>query len=71
MKVPTTPENKAKCICGSCPTFTKNSLKVGAFCTLGKSEKTPKIQGCACTTCPVFGEYTLSEGYFCLHGAAE
>ena len=71
MKVPTTPENQAKCICGSCPTFTKNGLKDGVFCTMGKSEKTPEMQGCSCTTCPVFAEYTLSGGYFCINGAAE
>jgi len=71
MKVPTTPENKTKCICGSCPTFTQNSLKDGVFCTMGKSEKTPEMKGCACTTCPVFAEYTLSGGYFCINGAAE
>jgi methylamine---glutamate N-methyltransferase subunit C len=71
MKVPMTPENKAKCICMSCPTYTQNSLMGGVFCATGKSEKTPEMKGCVCMNCGVFAEYKLTGGYFCINGAAE
>ena len=71
MKVPMTPENKAKCICMSCPTYTQNSLMGGVFCATGKSEKTPEKKGCVCTNCDVFAEYKLTDGYFCINGASE
>ena len=71
MKVPMTPENKAKCICMSCPTYTQNSLMGGVFCASGKSEKTPEMKGCICMNCGVFAEYKLTGGYFCINGAAE
>jgi hypothetical protein len=71
MKVPMTPENKAKCICMSCPTYTQNSLTGGVFCATGKSEKTPGMKGCVCMNCGVFAEYKLTGGYFCINGAAE
>ena len=71
MKVPMTPENKAKCICMSCPTYTQNSLMGGVFCAMGKSEKTPEMNGCVCMNCGVFAEYKLTGGYFCINGAAE
>ncbi|MGZ5502787.1 MAG: DUF2769 domain-containing protein [Halobacteriota archaeon] len=71
MKVPMTPENKAKCLCMSCPTYTQNSLMGGVFCATGKSEKTPEMKGCVCMNCGVFAEYKLTGGYFCINGAAE
>ena len=71
MKVPMTPENKAKCLCMGCPTYTQNSLMGGVFCATGKSEKTPELKGCICTNCAVFAECKLTGGYFCINGAAE
>ncbi|HXY88229.1 MAG TPA: DUF2769 domain-containing protein [Candidatus Acidoferrales bacterium] len=71
MKVPNTKENMAKCICGSCPTFTQNGLSDGLFCARGKSVKVPEMKGCICANCPVWAEYGLSKGYFCIHGASE
>ncbi|MGA7077043.1 MAG: DUF2769 domain-containing protein [Halobacteriota archaeon] len=71
MKVPMTPENKEKCICMSCPTYTQNSLMGGVFCAMDKSEKTPEMKGCVCVNCGVFAEYKLTGGYFCINGAAE
>jgi hypothetical protein len=71
MKVPNTNENMAKCICGSCPTFTQNGLSGGFFCARGKSEKVPEMKGCICADCPNWAEYDLSRGYFCIHGASE
>jgi len=71
MKVPNTKENMAKCICGSCPTFTQNGLSEGLFCARGESYKVPEMKGCICAGCPVWAEYDLSKGYFCIHGASE
>ena len=71
MTVPLTPENTAKCLCASCPTFTQNNLKGGIFCAAGKSEKAHEMKGCACTNCGVFAEYKLTGGYFCKNCAAE
>jgi len=71
MKVPNTKENMAKCICGSCPTFTQNSLNGGFFCAVGKSERVPEMKGCVCAGCQLWAEYDLSRGYFCIHGASE
>ena len=70
-KVPLNEDTKSKCICGSCPTFSQNSLKGGVFCAAGKSEKAPEMKGCVCTKCGVFAEYKLTGGYFCINGAAE
>jgi methylamine---glutamate N-methyltransferase subunit C len=71
MKVPMTPENKAKCICMSCPTYTQNSLMGGVFCATDKSEKVAEMKGCNCPGCQVYADYDLKGGYFCIEGAAE
>jgi hypothetical protein len=71
MKVPMTPESKAKCICMSCPTYTQNSLMSGVFCATGKSEKTPEMKGCNCPGCEVYTDYDLKGGYFCIKGTAD
>ncbi|MGZ8936509.1 MAG: DUF2769 domain-containing protein [Halobacteriota archaeon] len=69
MTVPITPENKRKCLCGTCRTYTYNGLRGRLFCSIGKSEKTPQVKGCVCPSCPVFIEYKLSGYYFCIKGA--
>jgi hypothetical protein len=71
MKVPMTPENKNKCICLTCRTYSHNSLRSRVFCAMGKSEKTPQMKGCVCNSCPVSIEYKLSGYYFCIKGAEE
>jgi hypothetical protein len=58
MKVPNTNENMAKCICGSCPTFTQNGLSDGFFCARGESKKVPEMKGCICADCPVWQNMT-------------
>ena len=45
MKVPNTNENMEKCICGSCPTFTDNSLKGGFFLRHGEERQSPRDEG--------------------------
>jgi len=68
MTVLKTPENKKKCLCGTCRTYTYNSLKGRLFCAIGKSENTPQLKGCVCSSCPVFIENKLSGYYFCIKG---
>ncbi|MGZ4949178.1 MAG: DUF2769 domain-containing protein [Halobacteriota archaeon] len=71
MTVPITPENKKKCLCGTCSTYAYNGLKGRLFCAIGESENTPQMKGCVCYSCPVSSEYKLSGYYFCINGAAE
>ncbi|MCL4473914.1 MAG: DUF2769 domain-containing protein [Actinobacteria bacterium] len=68
MEVPNTPENAAKCICSTCPTYIQGDS--GFFCALGKSERNPTQKGCLCGDCALWGEYDLSDGYFCTEGKA-
>jgi hypothetical protein len=69
MTVPITPENKKKCLCGTCRTYTYNGLRGRMFCAIGKSENASQMKGCVCPSCPVFIEYKLSGYYFCIKGA--
>jgi hypothetical protein len=67
-KVPDTPENMARCLCGDCPSYPKEG---GFFCAKGKSAKEISQRGCLCGDCPNFRDYDLAEGYFCAAGMAE
>jgi len=71
MKVPMNPENKKKCICMTCRTYSQNNLKSRVFCAMGKSEKTLQMKGCVCSSGPVSIEYKLSGYYYCTKGAEE
>ena len=71
MKVPMTPENKAKCICMSCPTYTQNSLMGGVFALVPVTQNAPEMKGCKCPGCEVYADYDLKGGYFCLKEAAD
>jgi hypothetical protein len=66
-KVPDTPENGDRCICGECPSYPKER---SLFCATGKSEKPVVKRGCVCNDCQVFKEYSLQDGYYCANGAA-
>ena len=67
-KVPDTPENMARCMCGGCPSYPGEG---GFFCAKGKSSKEMTKRGCLCTGCPIFKDYELTGGYFCVAGMAE
>jgi len=69
MTVPITPENKKRCLCGTCNTYMYNGLKDRLFCAIGKSKITPQMKGCVCYGCPVSHEYKLSGYYFCMKDA--
>ncbi len=66
-KVPDTPENMARCLCGGCPSYPGEG---GFFCAKGKSDLPVKQRGCLCGDCANFKEYGLQEGYYCINGIA-
>ncbi len=66
-KVPDSPENMSRCLCGGCPSYTGEG---GFYCAKGKSELPARQRGCLCSDCPNFKEYGLEEGYYCIAGAA-
>lgn len=63
---------KATCICGSCPTFTKcaKDAKEGFYCAVGKSFRYNTFdRGCTCPTCPVTSDLGLRYHDYCLKGS--
>jgi hypothetical protein len=66
-KVPDTPENMSRCICGGCPSYPGEG---GFFCAKGKSGPSVRQRGCLCGDCANFKEYKLQDGYYCVGGAA-
>ncbi len=72
-KVPDTPENMAKCICGQCPSHDacmKEKME-GLFCAKGKSSCEVTQKGCVCAVCPLTPEFDLGKLYYCETGAEE
>lgn len=66
-KVPDTPENMSRCICGDCPSYPGDG---GFFCATGKSATEVRRRGCMCADCMNFKDYGLADGYYCADGAA-
>jgi hypothetical protein len=66
-KVPDTPENMARCMCGGCPSYPGEG---GFFCAKGKSSHDIRRRGCVCDGCPNFKEFGLADGYYCADGRA-
>ena len=66
-KVPDTPENMARCLCGGCPSFPGEG---GFFCAKGKSTKDITRKGCLCSDCQNFKDFNLVDGYYCADGRA-
>jgi hypothetical protein len=63
---------KAKCTCGSCPTFNKCAKNAGEwfFCATGKSFMCIDAdKGCTCPTCPVTADLGLKYKSYCLKGS--
>jgi hypothetical protein len=63
---------KAKCMCGTCPTYTKCAInaKEGFYCTVGKSFMCITFdKGCTCRTCPVTSDLGLKYHDYCLKGS--
>jgi methylamine---glutamate N-methyltransferase subunit C len=66
-KVPNTPENKARCLCGGCPSYPAEG---GFFCARAYREDITK-RGCLCSDCANFKDFGLVDGYYCAAGIAE
>ena len=66
-KVPDTPENMSRCLCGGCPSYPGAG---GFFCAKGKSELPVRRRGCVCGDCANFKEFGLQDGYYCIGGIA-
>jgi Protein of unknown function (DUF2769) len=63
---------KAKCTCGSCPTYTNcaKNAKESFFCAAGKSFMCiDKEKECICPTCPVTADLGLKFKSYCLRGS--
>ena len=62
----------AKCICGTCPTYTEcaKNAQEGFFCGNGKSFMCITFdKGCICKTCPVAADLGLTNSDYCLKGS--
>ena len=65
-KVPDTPENMSRCICGGCP-----PIPAGRLLLRQREERLPvRRRGCLCTDCANFKEFGLQDGYYCIGGIA-
>lgn len=71
MKVENTPDNQAKCVCPSCPSYNQCMTEKSEilFCSTGQAVCAFEKKGCICGTCPVKIELGLSSGYYCATGA--
>ena len=66
-KVPDTPENMSRCICGGCPSYPgagRLLLRQGEERSAGPAARLP-LRDCA-----IFKEYGLQDGYYCIGGVA-
>jgi hypothetical protein len=65
-------ENKKKCICEPCPSYTE-CMRVGnelLFCVTGKSADCIfEKKGCICPGCPVKTILGLKKAYYCIKGS--
>ena len=72
-KVPDTPENVKKCICGECPSY--NQCMKGnselLYCAKEKSACEFDKIGCMCTVCPLTLQFNLDKLYYCETGVKE
>jgi Protein of unknown function (DUF2769) len=67
-------QNRAKCICPSCPTYNEcmRADDQRLFCVTGRSPTcTFDKKGCLCPACPVTKVLGLKRFYYCLHGSEE
>jgi hypothetical protein len=65
-------ENKEKCICEPCPSYTE-CMRAGnemLFCVTGKSADCIfEKKGCICPGCPVKPILVLMKDYYCIKGS--
>lgn len=74
VEVPKNEMTMIKCICASCPSYTKcmDSGNLGVFCSIGDAKKCLQdLEGCKCQEdCSVSSEYNFSSQYHCNEGSA-
>ena len=58
-------ENRKKCICFNCPSYTHDCKGEILYCATGKSNCDIDVKGCICNICPVYHENKLKGLYFC------
>lgn len=58
-------ENRKKCICFNCPSYTHNCKGEILYCATGKNNCDIDVKGCVCNMCPVYHENKLKGLYFC------
>ncbi len=72
-RIPDTPENVQKCICGGCPSYDQcmRDKEEILYCARTKSSCEIVKNGCLCGACPLTSEFDLDKLYYCEIGAAE
>jgi hypothetical protein len=67
-------ENKRKCICEPCPSYTE-CMRAGSELLFCVTKKSPDCifekRGCICPTCPVRAILDLKKAYYCIKGAEQ
>jgi len=63
-------QNKAQCLCPTCPTYADCAKKKKElmFCFGDKSSCITTSKGCHCPGCPIKVDFGLTNIYFCLNG---
>ncbi len=63
-------QNKARCLCPTCPTYADCAKKKKElmFCFGGGSSCITTSNGCHCPGCPIKVDFGLTNIYFCLNG---
>ncbi|MGI6482247.1 MAG: glutamate synthase-related protein [Methanobacterium sp.] len=64
-RIENTPENRAKCLCTFCPSYSQNCKDEVLYCSIGASKCEIPVNGCICNSCPLYFEYNLQNIYFC------
>ena len=60
-----TPENRAKCLCTFCPSYSTHCSDEVLYCSIGASKCEIPVKGCICNSCPLYFQYNLENIYYC------
>jgi glutamate synthase domain-containing protein 2 len=64
-EVEDTKENREKCVCPECPSYSHHCQGERLYCAAGTSSCEIHARGCICPGCPIFERYQLTVNYFC------
>lgn len=64
-EIENTTDNRAKCHCSFCPSYSPNCQDEVLYCSTGASKCEIPVNGCICNTCPLYYEYHLQNIYYC------